>query len=433
MNTKLSNPQQNVPLPSAGRVSNLFRTAKGESVSISVKAEDRTTAILFCDDDPANPATKPVVASGNSSTSSSSSSSFSKDAGTEAEAPRQSAASATVRQGFTTARGEGVSISQTSRDKVAKFWDPDNRQPQLAARLKRPRLSELMDDKENVDVQDKRPPPVACVPPVPAACTPPAAPSPLASCLEATPSSSSSSSSSFSVCAGLLPLTGEALDISFDTLRAFAVISNGSLESSWITTETIALGRVLRRRGVEAATASEARFLQQLVRLRARLQLLQQVTSETAGRLRIDSAGRLWLDPDQEGSGSLLQMVLTQGRLEGLDAESLAFLQHQVRWAVWCLASIERRRAGRLDEVLTVEGVAKMVLRRFAFYSHDQALLALYCQEQVQGAGTEPRAKLRHKASNPFASRASMSPLQRCSEICSLVLFSLTQVMRLPH
>ncbi len=181
----------------------------------------------------------------------------------------------------------------------------------------------------------------------------------------------------------------------------------------------------------------------------ARVSLLALISSATAVRSLI-SADSLLLARAQKSVGSwLIQQVLERlGAPNSADQEMRQWLNWQVKWVAWTLASAERRAPDLNFGLYSERNIVDCVAWRFSVYSTSQsgasrsgakATKRVVFEVDAASSGQPsakcakygrspsalqrpPPSRRRHvDAATHFAQRGSMSPLQRCSDIRCLL------------
>lgn len=135
-------------------------------------------------------------------------------------------------------------------------------------------------------------------------------------------------------------------------------------------------------------------------RLERRLRLLRGITSETAALVVFDDLGDFSFAP-----GGMIDDLLSRLSASALSPELQRWVASQLRWVVWTLASYERRfPSDRLGNLLHLSNVLTAVSSRYSAYICDGSIA--------------PASDL---ALRRFKSKSSMSPLERCCDIITLV------------
>jgi hypothetical protein len=147
---------------------------------------------------------------------------------------------------------------------------------------------------------------------------------------------------------------------------------------------------------------------------RRRIEALRLICSSTAASITFDDVGGFSISPLNDSP--LLADLCSRLSTVPLRPELHQWVTFQVQWVVWTLASYERKLPQLyLGVLLHMESVFLAVSARYSAYVHET--------EYVVGENANKR----------FKSKSSMSPLQRCSDIITLVWPLTLCLAVLPH
>jgi hypothetical protein len=111
--------------------------------------------------------------------------------------------------------------------------------------------------------------------------------------------------------------------------------------------------------------------------------------------------------------GNIIESILHDLRICHLSNLDKLWIQGQIRWIIWTLSSHERRVPIKfLGNLLNYNNIFEITKYRYAQYSNNTELLKPTKFESSRSIQV-PKKR--------FVNRASMSPLQRCSDIHTLI------------
>merc|ERR1711871_79387 len=166
--------------------------------------------------------------------------------------------------------------------------------------------------------------------------------------------------------------------------------------------------------------------------LQERLCVLQKLNSVNTSNFDVDFRGEIvYLEDTKASSTSTLQeslMLELFGSLDSMDDDTCKWFNFQFRWVMWTFASLERRQPLKyLGNLLTKENMLSVLSYRYALYTNDfrrvEQLQNSLLPSQKDLCRQNARIPVRKAKPNvpKFHKMRTLSPLQRCTEINTLV------------
>ena len=164
--------------------------------------------------------------------------------------------------------------------------------------------------------------------------------------------------------------------------------------------------------------------------LEDRMDLLNKITSNNAFSLNFENS-ILAFDVSSNNFDKITSQLIDQILTGNFPSQvNKNWLQFQFRWIIWTLASLERKcPSNYFSKLLIKENVLSLVGYRYALYTHDTSLqerLTVNAQHKIYptyrnrgcggGGGVGSGNSIKK-----FKSKSTMSPLQRCTDIATLV------------
>jgi preprotein translocase subunit SecG len=164
--------------------------------------------------------------------------------------------------------------------------------------------------------------------------------------------------------------------------------------------------------------------------LEDRMDLINKITSNNTFSLNFENSV-LAFDVSSSNfdkiTSQLIDQILTRNSPSQVNKN---WLQFQFRWIIWTLASLERKYPFRyFGKLLIKENVLSLIGYRYALYTHDTSLQerltvnaqhVIYPTFRSRGSGVSGGVGSGNIIKK-FKSKSTMSPLQRCTDIATLV------------
>ena len=196
--------------------------------------------------------------------------------------------------------------------------------------------------------------------------------------------------------------------------------------------------RTLRQEtlGASGICINELNFISQISTMRQRLNILSQINSTNTNCVDFGFSGDLTFTPQPTSSSSGLYKSFLCGLLSGAEdapPELYVWLEFQFRWVVWSFACLERRYPLiYLNTLLTRTNVRDLLAYRYLSYTSDTPRMRELLASRSADSFVPPLPRLTtfyrkdprpspRRGAKRFSITASMSPLQRCNDINTLV------------
>jgi hypothetical protein len=142
----------------------------------------------------------------------------------------------------------------------------------------------------------------------------------------------------------------------------------------------------------------------------SRSEILVKINSSNSLYLSISIQGHLSFDTNVTASTSayvkgLIQMYAVN-ETDDTDTKITEWMKMQLRWIIWSFAAYERRNSGCYGSLLTRENLQQTLMARYLIYI---------------GKFNRSNSQYTSKSTKHFSKTGSMSALQRCSDIATLL------------